>query len=64
MNPEATWMGPWVIGLKYGLKGHKEQVVMGSKSHGQPPLFNEGYLCHFNGQRAGIKGPLPALAVT
>ena len=37
---------------------------MGSKPHGRPPIFNEGYLGPFDGLRADIKVPLPALAIT
>ena len=57
-------MSPWVIGLQYGLKAHKEQSLMGSKPHGRPPLFNEGYLGPFDGLRAYIKAALLALIVT
>ena len=57
-------MSPWVIRLEYGLKAHKEQALMGSKPHGLPPLFNEGYLGPFDRLRADIKAPLLALAVT
>ena len=56
-------MGPWVIRLKYVLKAHKEQALMGSKSNGRPPLFNKGYLGPFDGLRAKIKAQLPDLAV-
>ena len=48
VNSEVIWMSPWVIRLEYGLKAHKEQALMGSKSHGRPPLFNEGYLGPFD----------------
>ena len=57
-------MSPWVIGLEYGLKAHKEQALMGSKPHGQPPFFNEVYLGPFDGIRVSIKAPLLSLAVT
>ena len=53
-----------VIGLEYGLKAHKEQALMGSKPYGRLPLFNEEYLCPFDGLRVDIKAPLLALAVT
>ena len=36
---------------------------MGSKSHGQQPLFNEGYVGHFDRLRVDIKAHLLALAV-
>ena len=56
-------MGPSVIRLKYVLKAHKEQALMGSKSNGRPPLFNKGYLGPFDGLRAKIKAQLEDLAV-
>ena len=45
-------MSPWVIRLENGLKAHKKQALMVSKSHGQPPLYNDGYLGPFDGLRA------------
>ena len=57
-------MNPCVIGFEYRLKAHKKQALMGSKSHGWPPIFNEGYLGPFDGLRVDIKGPLLALAIT
>ena len=54
MNSRAIWMGPRVIESVCVLEAQNEQALMGSKSHGQPLLLNEGYLSLFGWQGTDI----------